>query len=130
MQTSNENIFNLPTPDDWMCSMVRYTWSHSQLVFILQMADATHPLKLAFQSVEYFEGPMIWKGVNFRLGSTEEYLQLFHNTQEYHNTSSDFALTKRYKLYIVNLLSHPNSYVKIIAARGDVLTADEDNETP
>src|SRR5215475_6243017 len=100
MHASNENIFNVLNPDEWTCQLIDYMPSHSQLFFELDRHLPNQSLYLVFQTVEFFEGPLVWKGANFRLGESDECLQLLRVTDR-HLRSKDISLIQHYQLYTV-----------------------------
>ena len=78
--TKHQRIHNdlaaiLEEPHTYGCSVVAYTYHHHQL--LIEVIDPTvkeyEPrCYIGFESVYYFEGPLNWQGVDFRLGSVAE----------------------------------------------------------
>src|SRR5687767_7836439 len=71
-------LSDITDPQSYVCRVLGYIRSLSQLYVKAESTatTATQPLILAFESVQYFEGPMRWQGLDFRLGSVDERINL------------------------------------------------------
>ncbi len=67
-----ENIFRLDNADRLTCRIKWYGIGHSVLTIHVDGADAEFPTVLQFTHVEYFGGPVSWKGANFQLVTEAE----------------------------------------------------------
>jgi hypothetical protein len=68
----------IANPQNYFCTVLGYIRGHSQLYVKAQNTVTTtdRPLVLAFEAVQYFEGPMRWQGLDFHLGSIDERIDL------------------------------------------------------
>lgn len=78
-------------------------------------------LYLEFEGVEYYEGPMGWRGADFKTGSTDACLEIIHRLGRYAGLPDDFLLGKL-KLFIAPIITDQNieQEVKILAMNGGV----------
>ena len=69
---------SIANPQNYFCTVLGYIHGHLQL-YIKAANTVTATDKsfiLAFEAVRYFEGPMRWQGLDFRLGSIDERINL------------------------------------------------------
>jgi hypothetical protein len=71
-----ETLHQIDEPQAYACTVMGYMRSHRQLFVSaskrLPQTETTHELYLWSEAVVFFEGPMSWRGLDFRLGSCEE----------------------------------------------------------
>ena len=67
-------LSGISNPQNYVCSVLGYVRGHSQMYVKAESIspETDKSLILGFESVWYFEGPMRWKGLDFRLGSLDE----------------------------------------------------------
>lgn len=72
----SEMLRQINDPQAHECAVMGYIRSHRQLFVSaskrLPQTETTHELYLWCEAVVFFEGPMSWRGLDFRLGSFEE----------------------------------------------------------
>jgi hypothetical protein len=94
-----ENILELPDPDNINCVLYSYLKGHKELYI---EAYVHNEIKYIFiDGVEYYSGPVTWKGANFRLGSEEECITLLESSTNY----KDFTiknLNEVFSLFKIN----------------------------
>jgi len=69
-----KNIFNIEDVDNYLCYIQMYYKQHSTLIVIVNHISEKKKRKyiLSFLAMEYFEGPMSWKGADFRIATSDE----------------------------------------------------------
>ncbi|MEM9955154.1 MAG: hypothetical protein AAF846_26330 [Chloroflexota bacterium] len=84
----NNNIFELANPETQFGQIDTFTSSHN--VFSVRITDRKllPVTKLIFNRTLYHEGPMYWKGVNFRVGDINEFSYL----KQCHGFTEDYIL--------------------------------------
>src|SRR5512139_3852970 len=83
-----ENILGLQDAEKYGCRVWHYDKGHSVMTIYVQKEaptgmDADH-FFIVFEVVQYFEGPMSWKGANFGIGTLEECANLLVRLQSRH----------------------------------------------
>jgi hypothetical protein len=65
-------------PQDYHCGVIGYMVGHRQMLVKVEKfpPDASTPIYLGFEPVWYFEGPLSWQGIDFRVGSIAECKEL------------------------------------------------------
>jgi hypothetical protein len=88
MRWKNLNLEMLSSLKNCSCFVWRYRAGHSRLVIKMVSGDVTEGdvFYLVLTSVQYFSGPMVWSGSDFRLGSKEEISQVYSMLPVYHNS--------------------------------------------
>jgi len=113
LEMSRKNIFDIQNPQEITCRVWSYFVSHSRLLFRgYKDSSGNDEFYLDFEMVEYFEGPLSWKGADFYLGSSDE-CSLLLQQRGFTDYFDDYWL-EHYHLYKVDL-SNTQS-VKILAA--------------
>ena len=90
MNVTQSNYFNLEQPNEWGCRLWSYGAGHSEMDLIVSSQHGIH--KIAFVGVEYYEGPIDWKGANFELGSAEDTLNFLRRVTSLTEFSDDSLL--------------------------------------
>lgn len=110
----DKNFFEIQNPEEYFCRVWSYFVSHSRLLLRVYKGKIDEEeFYLNFEMVQYFEGPLGWKGANFYIGSSDECVKLLQ--QQGFEGLPDEYLLEHFHLYIVDL---PDSrYVKILAVR-------------
>jgi hypothetical protein len=114
MCCSSRNIFNIENPQTYFCTVWSYLVNHSMLLVRIDKGELDNGIfYLCFELVQYFEGPLRWKGADFCVGASDECIELLHKTGS-RGISEDYLLDQ-FSLFVVEL---PNfEMVKILAAR-------------
>lgn len=108
-------MFNIKNPADYICHILGYIKGHSLMVVGIHSIEfPQEKAYLVFQAVQYFEGPMTWKGIDMQLGEANECLELLHKLEKYEGISNDI-LAKSFKLFIISS-SGINMIIKVLAA--------------
>jgi hypothetical protein len=118
---SPSNIFNIKTPQLYRCHVYRYHSTLSRLYVRAFKGAAQDPaFYLLFSDVGYFEGPMNWQGVQFRLAPTNKCLALMQRSAMLEGVSVDMlaALGEIARLYVLDL---PQAQVRIVAGQATKL---------
>ncbi|MFN8371735.1 MAG: hypothetical protein U0694_02505 [Anaerolineae bacterium] len=119
------NVFNIKTPQIYRCNVHRYHNKLSRLYIRAFKGEAQEPaFYLLFTDVGYFEGPMNWQGVGFRLAPARECLTLMQKAGLLAGVQPELAsaIAEMTHLY---LLDTPATIIKIIAGQATRL-----NEIP
>jgi hypothetical protein len=102
-----------PHPQAYSCSVLAYIRSHGQMIVeVVEMAaDTYQPLYLELDTVWYFEGPLRWQGVDFRIASSEE-CHTFVNTGwiTLHDHVDEFV-----RHHMLLILERPGFRVRVLA---------------
>ena len=71
-------LSDIANPQDYSCRVLVYSRGHSQMYVTAESTTSApdKPVVLVFDAVRYFEGPMGWQGLDFRLGSVSERINL------------------------------------------------------
>jgi len=114
MSRSSKNIFNIENPEAYFCTVWSYLASHSMLLIRVDKGELDQEIfYLYFELVQYFEGPLKWKGANFCIGASDECIRLLHR-KGFEGLPQNYLLDQ-FSLFVVEL---PNlELVKILAAR-------------
>ncbi len=106
-------LSDINNPLSYQCLVYSYRAGHSQLdirVDKLGEFGSAKAFFLIFGEVEYFEGPVLWQGVNFELGSSEECERLLRCNLNY--PSNEEVSLEGFRLFQVKTDS---CLIKIIA---------------
>jgi hypothetical protein len=78
MTSSAGDTLSIANPQLYSCKVWSYLASHSQMLLRIHEGDflTGDTFYSLFTGVQYFEGPMRWKGASFQLGTSEESLAL------------------------------------------------------
>src|SRR5688572_26585338 len=107
------NFFEVQHPQECICQVWSYSVSHSRLLLRIYRGKFDEGvLYLGFEMVQYFEGPLSWKGANFYIGNTDECIKLLQH-KEFEGLPEEYLL-EQFHLYIVDLAY--SRFVKILAA--------------
>lgn len=107
-------------PRSYICEVLGYMKGHSFMVLGAYLPR--FPLEktyLAFQGVEYFEGPLTWTSADFRFGERNECLELLRKLTRY-DKAPDELLVEKFKLFLIDLPTGSIT-VKILALTGGVV---------
>jgi hypothetical protein len=121
-----DNILKLPHPELAYCRVEGYRKSHSFMEIKVNYKDDLErdtAVFLQLPGVEYFEGPMIWQGANFRLASSADCLKLLHQLGRYEGVEDEY-LSEKFQL-ITTLAVTPtqsNLEIKILTAANNIST--------
>lgn len=119
-----QDILDFPNFDTCHCRVIGYIRSHSFMeikVDYIGVNTSEDVFYIAFEGVEYFEGPMIWQGGQFRIMSPIDCLNLLHKLGRYEGIPDEYLL-KRFQL-ITNPVINPlgsNLHVRILASNSIV----------
>ena len=114
MEYSTRNIFKLENPQAYSCEILSYHRQHSDL--FLKANHLSNPDKYWFEftALEYFEGPVGWRGADFCIATTDECIKLLRNLK------LDINLyLETYSLFVV--LASSGFEVKMLAQRANVV---------
>ena len=82
--------------------------------------DSKEIFYVDFDGVEYFAGPMVWQGANFRLGQPQECIALIRKLGRYDDIPEDYLL-QNFQLFTVVTTNTLNELrIEVIARRGTV----------
>jgi hypothetical protein len=119
--TKHQRIHNdlatiLEDPHTYGCSVVAYTYHHHQL--LIEVIDPTAKeyeprCYIGFESAFYFEGPLSWHGVDFRLGSIAEREALLG--EGWVNAGDALHEMAEHYLPLLLILERPTFRVRILA---------------
>jgi hypothetical protein len=103
-----------PNPQAYTCSVLAYVRSHGQMIVeVVEIpADAYRPMYLELETVWYFEGPLRWQGIDFRIASSQE-CQALLNTgwMAMPDHVDEFV-----RQHVLLVLERPGFQVRILAA--------------
>lgn len=109
------NIFGIQRPDMMHCTISEYKWGRQTLIIKMKRENSPEVQYLRFQKVEFFSGPMHWRGASFEVRPTEECLEIMQLTELIGEFAElDHIAQLGLKLYQVSL---ENVAVQIIAGR-------------
>lgn len=95
------NIFKLPEPLAYDCSVWGYMVGHSQLfVEAYPSNEYNKRFYLWFDDVLYFAGPMKWHGLGFRIGTSDEHESVYNRLYEEEAQIPRVYLAKTHHLYV------------------------------
>ncbi len=114
--TDSPNIFSIPEPENCECLVWLFTISHSELYIRIRRPDGQIVQEVAFFAVEYFSGPLRWKGANLLVKPFLECLKILHTLERFDASSEDWS--HRFKLYV---FPNPRCDVQIVAAAAEVV---------
>ena len=84
------NIFRLPNPNAWKCTVRHLAKGHGLLQIALSNESADYEAsQLEFTHVSYFAGWTVWRGVDFRIGTDSEYATFIRQTTSKYQTLSN-----------------------------------------
>src|SRR4051812_45386859 len=98
------NYFNVDSPQAYACYLRGFAIGHSQLKIHAYSAEQARSFDLDFADVQYISAPVRWHGVQFRLGTSDECLQLRRKLgigTAY--PDSEVAMSQLYKLFLLDL---------------------------
>jgi hypothetical protein len=115
-QATRSNVFALPNPDSWKCSIWHYDKSHSMLHIQL---DHEYMVSrwISFLDVRYFQGTVGWQGANFSKVSPNEYVDFWLEQSRIIDAAVDEGQLRRLAS-IFSLFIIPTQNIKIVAANG------------
>jgi hypothetical protein len=98
MNPKSKNYFNLPESNKYACAV----WSYNVSLGLLSIKAVNRTRTdevwwLTFLNVNYFEGPMMWFGADFEIGTADETLALCHKigiTRNNYHTDEMFLKNK------------------------------------
>ena len=110
-------LSSVSNPQDYYCSVLGYVRGLSQLYIKAETISpkTDRPVILGFASVKYFEGPMRWQGLDFRLGSVDEKITLLQ--QEWLDVGN--LLNKFAEDHLLFVLERPKFRVQIFSGTFD-----------
>lgn len=109
-------MFNIPEPTTWLCRVWEYSKGHSILTVRIYQNDTNIVYQAGFEGVEYFEGPMIWKSADFKIGSPEECIALIQQIGIYPELPREY-LSGKLSLFEVETVGPESRFrgVRILA---------------
>jgi hypothetical protein len=112
------NIFGIQRPEMMECSITSYKWNRQILTVKIKRENSPEVFYLRFTRVEFFAGPMMWKGADFRTGSDADCLELLQMTGRIGEFATEDTIRQiGYKLYGVDV--GDNVTLQIIAAKAN-----------
>jgi hypothetical protein len=121
MNSEIMRLSDIPNARRCVCHVWRYQISHSLMQLRVTEPMSRRDFWLAFEDVQYFEGPMIWTGAVFRVESPEESLRFLREKSprwvELPADLPEHALLGRFRLYVVEM---PDVLVRIVAGTNSV----------
>ena len=119
-----ENIFQIDKPDEWHCSVERFSNSQNMLRIELQNIERkTQQMYLIFRKVRYFTGWMSWIGANFTAGSDNECYALLNKGILEHK-QLDRKVYRFSNLTLFQVHGVQGKHIQIIANAGGLENAD------
>jgi hypothetical protein len=124
--TYASNIFQISDAQAYQCKMKGYFAGHSQMYIEASLVpvETRKPLFLAFEAVLYFEGPVRWRGANFRYGTPDETAAIVALLSKAGVISSDTDyqdyLLRKHRLFLVDSID-----VKVKILAGDAYRISE-----
>jgi hypothetical protein len=114
-----DNIFNIPKPDEYECLVRNYNIGHSIMqLLVRRKTNRRERFYIIFSAVAYFSGSMRWTGANFCIKPDAEALEILRRIEHYASHSDEKLLaTPSFKLYEVQT---PNDLIQIVARRDHV----------
>ena len=95
-------------------SVLDYLHAHSQLVILEENGETKR--YWGFETVAYFEGPMMWIGsAGFQLESNHLCLQFLHQDRRFTGIPDDYLLQSGFKFFTAPISDADESRVKIVA---------------
>ncbi|MCA9887514.1 MAG: hypothetical protein KC546_04040 [Anaerolineae bacterium] len=80
-EPGSQNIFNITEPERYRCQVFHYHSRLSRLYLRVYKDQNQHPaFHLLFADVAYFDCPVTWQGIDFRIAEYDECLQLMLDT--------------------------------------------------
>lgn len=112
------NVFALQRPDMIECMVYDYHWGRGALTLRLQRENSPDIQYIKFSGVEYFSGPVKWKGANFSIRPTSECLELLQRAERVNElVTEDNLIERNIQLYTVELEHLPVLIVCHLANR-------------
>jgi hypothetical protein len=107
-----DNYFAVSNPHLCSCAVMSYAIGHSEM--LVKIEDETHKeFYIVFYYVEYYSGPLKWKGANFSTQSKENTMKLLYKIKPEINNKIPESSLANFHLYTVNT---PDFEVCILAA--------------
>jgi len=106
-EIANNFLLGISNPQNYLCSILGYARGHLQMYIKAESSspETDKPLILGFEPVWYFEGPMRWRGLDFRLGTLEERINLLQGDWlDVGDLLNDFA--EKHLLFILERPKH------------------------
>ena len=75
MKLSQENVLKLEHPNEYSCIVFHYRVNHSTLLVQARPKNPGHlkSFYIAFDGVEYYEGPFVWGSANVSIATDDEF---------------------------------------------------------
>lgn len=112
MNQSSVIPFNIPNGSSCHCVISKYSKSHTHLEIEIAYLESTK--HLIFEGVEYFSGPMMWKGADLAVATPSECLRLLHQLGRYDEFPDEYLLDK-FRLFLIAPPPSTTPYVFILA---------------
>lgn len=110
------NIFGIQRPEMMECTITNYKWNRQILTVKVKRENSPEVFYLRFTKVEFFAGPTIWKGADFRIGSDADCLDILQMTGRIGDFATEAHIRQLgYKLYGVDI--GENITLQIISAK-------------
>jgi hypothetical protein len=126
-QPGETNIFKITDPDAYRCQIWHYEAKLSRLsIRVYRAQDRETPaFGLLFIDVAYWDGPMTWGGVDFRVASHDECIALMLETGLVGQAILQFpgayaSITEMARLFVVETKTRP---IRLIASSGTQMTS-------
>lgn len=116
-----QNIFAIANAEDYWCSIQSYSLELSSLrVDAYIKSDPTNYLQFVFYPVEYFCGPIVWQGANFKLAGSDECLDVLSKLERHEKVSSEKLIGKFYDFKLYTVMT-PKNVIRIVASNAQLL---------
>jgi hypothetical protein len=107
-------FFNIPDGMSYYCTILLYARGHSHLE--IEISNGQDTKYLVFEGVDFFSGPMRWRGTTFALAPVSECLNILHELGWYSDFPDDY-LSSKFHLFVLDTSnsSNENLPVRILA---------------
>ena len=112
-------LFPIEDYEQWTCQVRIYLVSHSQLQIRMENSETQQVKFINFTGVEFYDGPLEWRGAGFFIGENSECLSILRKMDAYTKDSDDILLSEM-SLFIVR--QHDGHSVRIVAGKHPSLT--------
>lgn len=82
--------FQLEQADQYWCNVDFFTTSHSSLYVEAKYKDDVR--FICFSSMKYYQGPLVWQGLNFQIASTQEMLAFSRGQSRFDSLPNEHIL--------------------------------------
>ncbi|MCU0514453.1 MAG: hypothetical protein MUE40_18015 [Anaerolineae bacterium] len=104
MSSSVHNVFAILKPDMMNCMVAEYHWGRATMTVKLNRENSPEVHYIRFGGVEYFAGPMHWRGASFAQRPASDCLELLRRAGRVNEFVEEETLKERnIRLFVVQL---------------------------